>query len=86
MGLLAIVGAVTSRVPLVLRAAGWVGSSRSESSDEISLISEDGETSDDYESANSSPQARQLVHNRLLSNRNSGGIEGIPEEDGCGRV
>ena len=85
MGLLAIVGAVTSRVPLVLRAAGWVGSSRSESSDEISLISEDGETSDDYESANSSPQARQLVHNRLLSNRNSGGIEGIPEENGCCR-
>lgn len=84
MGLFAIVGAVTSRVPLVLRAAGWVGSSRSESSDEISEISEDGESTDDYESANSSPQARQLVHNRLLSNRNSGGggIEAIPEENG----
>lgn len=69
MGLFSIVGAVTSRVPLVLRAAGWMGSSRSASGDDRSVASEDGETTDGYESANSSPQTRQLVHNRLLSNR-----------------
>lgn len=69
MGVISLVGSVASRVPLALRAAKWAaGKSQDGKSDHGSEL-EDG--SDDYASAESSPHARQLVHNRLIKNRSA---------------
>lgn len=76
-----LVGSMAGRVPLALRVSRWVGTNDTETP---GCDGSDSDKSEEYHTADSLPEARQLVHDRLWSKRSRKSSSSDSEPDDLG--